>query len=297
MGGLRKKITAINNYKYNVKYNATHYFDNLSNTNKSSNNKKKNRYYDPDFSYLDDFIIKSKQNNQEKNNENSKEYLKFSKEITIKVSQDGLCSYKRIEQYIENKSAQKYVYLILRYSKEQFNLWPCHYGSINCLKALLLKDRLDYTLMDISNFYTVINRESKEDIDAIIKTENYNLPENIKEEIEESCILSSAYLNKDTFLFLLSFEHFDTFVKKMKFDSYIKRNKEGKLIPWNNEETDIEKIKENKKQKKNVKNGIENKVEFSKEYFYELILRTMIFNGLNGINVLDVVRKNDENNV
>lgn len=77
----------------------------------------------------------------------------------------------------------------------------------------------------------------------------------------------------------------------MKYDSYIKRNKEGKLIPWDNEEINIEIIKENKRQKKNVKNRIENKIEFSKEYFYELILRTMIFNGLNGINVLDVARK------
>lgn len=214
MGGLRKKITAINNYKYNVKYNTTHYFNDLSNTNESSNNEKKNKYYDPDFSYLENFTIKSKRNNQDKINENSKENLKFSKEITIKLSQDRLCSYKRIEQFIKNKSVQKYIYLILRYGKEQFNLWPCHYGSINCLKALLLKDRLDYTLIDINNFYTVINRESKEDIDAIIKTENYNIPENIKEEIEESCVLSNAYLDKDTFLFLLSFEHFDTFVKK-----------------------------------------------------------------------------------
>lgn len=150
------------------------------------------------------------------------EETKYSTEIdgiSIILSQDGLCSIKKIKEFSCDKNI-KNDYELIR--KNMFNVlyWPAYAMSINTMRSSKYKDRIDLLLNDINLFYKIVDE----------KTE---LTTEIVKKIWENCDLARAYIFPNTFYWLRSFENFDNFVKNKQRDlSCFVPEPIGQ--PWNN---------------------------------------------------------------
>ena len=141
--------------------------------------------------------------------EDPDEKSKYSIEIdgvSILLSQDGLCSKKRIVEFCgEDVKKQKDDYELIRSKMFGVLFWPAYAMSINTMRNSKFKDRIDLLLNDIHSFYEIVDE----------KTE---LTSDVVKRIWENCKLARAYLFPNTFYWLRSFKNFSGFIKKDKKD-------------------------------------------------------------------------------
>lgn len=91
------------------------------------------------------------------------EETKYSTEIdgiSIILSQDGLCSIKKIKKFSCDKNI-KNDYELIR--KNMFNVlyWPAYAMSINTMRSSKYKDRIDLLLNDINLFYKIVDEKTE----------------------------------------------------------------------------------------------------------------------------------------
>ena len=142
--------------------------------------------------------------------------------LSILLGQDGLCSIKRIKEFSQNKEKQWPDYELIR--KDMFGVffWPAYAVSINTLRSVKYKDRIDLLLNDIRKFYKIVKKDTELTSDIIKKLWS-----------EEGCELARAYIYPNTFYWLRSFGDFDNFIKNDQRDiSCFVPEREGE--PWEN---------------------------------------------------------------
>jgi len=130
-----------------------------------------------------------------------------------KCSIDALFGWKQLfEVYKGDIKEVIKIYKILRSNKRGHLAFPKDSPSINQLRYRTLKDRIDYLLFDIKNFYKSLE-ENGEDIELK---------------------LAKAYKQKDTCTWLKKFKNFEGFIKKMKLDYFVQKvDKEYYIIDLN----------------------------------------------------------------
>lgn len=130
-----------------------------------------------------------------------------------KCSIDALFGWKQLfEVYKGDIKEVIKIYKILRSNKRGHLVFPKVSPSINQLRYGTLKDRIDYLLFDIKNFYKSLE-ENGEDIELK---------------------LAKAYKQKDTCKWLKKFKNFEGFINKMKLDYFVQKvDKEYYIIDLN----------------------------------------------------------------
>ena len=159
--------------------------------------------------------------------------------LDIYLSQDGLCSLKRIEAFADPKNEKQILsdYRLVREGMFDALVWPGYAESINQMRSSKFKDRIDLLLIDIFTFYKVTKDEN------VITKE-------LVQKIWDNCKLARAYLYPNTFYWLKSFDSFEGFVRERKLQSFVTK-RDGKPQNW-------------------IKDG---DVGFTQEYYDELIRR------------------------
>ncbi len=158
--------------------------------------------------------------------------------LDIYLKQDGLCSLQRIQEFVKDKEQVILDYRLIREGMFDVLIWPGYAVSINQIRSVAFKDRIDLLLIDIFKFYEVTKDEN-----AITKE--------LVNKLWDHCSLARAYLYPNTFYWLKSFGNFDGFVRGRKLQSFVTR-RDGKPQNW-------------------IKDG---DVGFTLEYYEELIRRT-----------------------
>lgn len=137
---------------------------------------------------------------------------KFKYVEDIKCTADGLLSIKRIKHF--EGISNEFINTFRCYRKTPIIFFPCEKNGINELRARLLEDRIDHTLLDLKNYC-----EGKTD-----------------------CILEAAYKLPETQKWLKYFEYdfgkianwlgiIDIFVERNSFEVYdLEKNDGSKLI-------------------------------------------------------------------
>ena len=160
--------------------------------------------------------------------------------LEIYLSQDGLCSLKRIKTFAVPNNKKQIIsdYRLIRVGMYDALVWPGYAESINQMRSSKFQDRIDLLLIDIFMFYKVTKEEN------VITKE-------LVQKIWDNCKLARAYLYPNTFYWLKSFGNFDGFVRGRKLQSFVTK-RDGKPQNW-------------------IKDG---DVGFTLEYYEELIRRT-----------------------
>lgn len=139
-------------------------------------------------------------------------------DVGIKLSADAVCGWKQL--YKLRKENKKWLddYKEMRRFTAAYLVWPRHNNpTINTLRYSVFKDRVDYTLFDISKFF-----DCKEKFDKNKNQEQFENSVNI-------CKLRNAYLNKlGTYNWLMTFDGFEDFIDKMCLIRFV--NSEYKVI-------------------------------------------------------------------
>ncbi|MDD3139097.1 MAG: hypothetical protein PHX08_09010 [Lachnospiraceae bacterium] len=107
--------------------------------------------------------------------------------LTICLAQDGLCGIKEIKVHSKNIESD---YRLIREGMFDCLVWPAYAMSINQMRSVKYKDRLDLTLIDIQKFY------------AFVKSRTELTPE-MTAKIFMECDLGRAYVFPHTFYWLL----------------------------------------------------------------------------------------------
>lgn len=147
-----------------------------------------------------DKILEGKIDDVRDPDEKSKYHIEID-ELSILLGQDGLCSIKRIKEFSKNKEEQRDAYELIR--KDMFGVlfWPAYAVSINTLRSVKYKDRIDLLLNDIRKFYEIVKNDTELTIDIMKK-------------IWTDCELARAYIYPNTFYWLRSFGNFNNFITK-----------------------------------------------------------------------------------
>ncbi len=138
--------------------------------------------------------------------------------IDILLSQDGLCSIKKIIEFCDGDIGKDYKMI----REDMFNVfyWPAYAMSINMMRSSKYKDRVDLLLNDVHAFYEIVDE----------KTE---LTAKVVKNIWEKCDLARVYVFPHTFYWLRTFGNFDNFIKNEQRDlRCFVPEQIGK--PWNN---------------------------------------------------------------
>ncbi len=132
------------------------------------------------------------------------------KSVNIRLSSDGLCSIKKIQEYSKDILSD---YKCVREGMFECLIWPAYALSINQMRGYksTCDDRIDLTLIDIQKFYEKIAGETELSIGLIKKLTD----------AKNGCVLARAYLNLMTFSWLCSFKDFDDFVKQRKLQPFV----------------------------------------------------------------------------
>lgn len=77
--------------------------------------------------------------------------------INVRFSPDGICGINYLMSYYEGQDIDE-AYSIIR-SKEI--MWPKHIQSINQRRYSFFRDRIDFTIYDIKEFYASMEKESR----------------------------------------------------------------------------------------------------------------------------------------
>lgn len=118
----------------------------------------------------------------------------------IRFSPDGICGINYLKKYYKNQDCQNFkdAYSIIR---NKIIIWPKHQQSINQRRYLCFKDRMDFTIFDIDNFYK--NGESKlvkKDSKSALYLEKLGGIEDFIKEYE-----LEKFVNKDNRVFNLAY--------------------------------------------------------------------------------------------
>lgn len=143
----------------------------------------------------------------------------LDKDREIKLSADAVCGWKQLyDQWNGNKNWLDN-YEKIRTCTAAYLVWPKHnLPTINTCRYKVFKDRVDYTLFDIRQFF-----DYKKKFD-----ENKN--EKQFETNVMTCKLHKAYLNPkgNTRAWLMTFDGFEDFIDKMCLTRFV--NSEYKVI-------------------------------------------------------------------
>ena len=96
----------------------------------------KEKYCDPDIGIVEDIIVN---------------------ETTFHMAPDGICNLKYLEANYKKANLAE-VYLLIR---RKLILWPKHRQSINQRRYACFRDRIDFTIFDIKQFYESGSTEPK----------------------------------------------------------------------------------------------------------------------------------------
>ena len=79
--------------------------------------------------------------------------------IDILLSQDGLCSIKKIIEFCDGDIGKDYKMI----REDMFNVfyWPAYAMSINMMRSSKYKDRVDLLLNDIHAFYEIVDEKTE----------------------------------------------------------------------------------------------------------------------------------------
>ena len=123
---------------------------------------------------------------------------------TIRLSSDGICGITYLRKYYEFKD--NYIELAEAYKtiRSKIILWPKHRQSINQRRYACFRDRIDFTIYDISRFYAIKDKENRE----------------------------SRLIRKgsDSAMFMNQFRDFPSFVEEYEFDKSFVETKTGKVL-------------------------------------------------------------------
>ncbi len=128
--------------------------------------------------------------------------IKIEKEITIddehiRLGPDGICGIKYIESYLDGtpeKIAEAYKLI-----RSKLIMWPRHRQSINVRRYQCFRDRIDFTIFDIKQYYQ--NGESR-----LVKKDS------------------------DTVKYLDSLDSFERFIDEYNFQSFVDENYDVKNL-------------------------------------------------------------------
>lgn len=138
--------------------------------------------------------------------------------LTISLSQDGICSYKKIEKFSNGDVIKNY--MLLRKNMFDCLCWPAYAMSINQMRSARFNDRLDLLFIDLYNFYEIVS-------------ENTKISEKLIAEIWDKCKLARAYIFPYTFYWLRSFGDFKNFIYSRKLSPFLEE-KNGRPVEWEN---------------------------------------------------------------
>ncbi len=128
--------------------------------------------------------------------------IKIEKEITIddehiRLGPDGICGIKYIESYLDGTQEKKAeAYKLIR---SKLIMWPRHRQSINVRRYQCFRDRIDFTIFDIKQYYQ--NGESR-----LVKKDS------------------------DTVKYLDSLDSFERFIDEYNFQSFVDENYDVKNL-------------------------------------------------------------------
>ena len=135
------------------------------------------------------------------------------KDTIFSLSSDAVCGWKELYKLREGNEEWLHDYEEMRKCNAAYLVWPRHKRpTINTLRYSVFRDRVDYTLFDISRFF-----ECKE---------KYKDSSQFKIIVKDQCRLHNAYLNPNgnTYDWLMSFIDFKDFINKMCLNKFIKEN-------------------------------------------------------------------------
>ncbi|AHF08643.1 hypothetical protein [Desulfitobacterium metallireducens] len=126
--------------------------------------------------------------------------------VGIKLSADAVCGWKQLYDLRKGSKEWLHDYEEMRTCTAAYLVWPRHNKpTINTLRYSIFRDRVDYTLFDISKFFGC-----KKIFDG-----NKN-QEQFEDNVKDNCKLNEAYLNKlGTYNWLMTFNGFEDFIEKM----------------------------------------------------------------------------------
>lgn len=131
----------------------------------------------------------------------------------IRLSPDGICGITYLLKYYELKDNDKELAEAYKTIRSKIILWPKHRQNINQRRYACFRDRIDFTLYDISRFYAIVDKENRE----------------------------SRLIRKgsDSARFLNQFADFPSFAEEYEFDKSFVDIKTGKVfnLSKENEET------------------------------------------------------------
>ena len=153
-----------------------------------------------------------------KDPDNHSNYDVTINDLTISLSQDGICSYSKIKKFSNEDVIKNY--MLMR--KDMFDClcWPAYAMSINQMRSVKFNDRLDLLFIDLYNFYEIIS-------------ENPEISEKTITKIWRECELARAYIFPHTFYWLRSFGDFKNFICTRKLNPFLEE-KSGRPIEWGN---------------------------------------------------------------
>ena len=128
--------------------------------------------------------------------------IKIEKEITIddehiRLGPDGICGIKYIESYLDGTPEKKAeAYKLIR---SKLIMWPRHRQSINVRRYQCFRDRIDFTIFDIKQYY----------------------------QYGESRLVKK---DSDTVKYLDSLDSFERFIDEYNFQSFVDENYDVKNL-------------------------------------------------------------------
>lgn len=178
-------------------------------------------YMDPD--YCDKLLYKNLSEKLQLEHVDGR--CKLYNDNQIGLSSDAVCGWKQLYNLREGKIEWLKDYEEMISCTNAYLIWPCHKApTINTLRYAIFKDRVDYTLYDISKFFYYKK----------FFHENYN-KEKFEENVVKNCKLYKAYLNNNgTYNWLMSFEGFEEFIDKMCLGIFVNSEYEVINIEYNN---------------------------------------------------------------
>ncbi len=129
---------------------------------------------------------------------------------------DCICGWKQLYDYYEGKDEWIFDYKKIRSCVATHFLFPKHANSINQRRyGSYLKDRFDFALYDIKNFYELY--EDKGGNEEKIKTEIHKSITNKAKRY----LLGYAYLQDKTYKWLAGFGSFEAFIDRMRLGFFV----------------------------------------------------------------------------
>ena len=145
----------------------------------------------------------------------------------IRLAADAVCGWKQLYDLKDGNIEWLNYYEEMRKCTSAYLVWPRHKSpTINTLRYAVFRDRVDYTLYDISKFFYY---------KGIFDEDNNE--ETFEKNVKNNCSLYKAYFNKGTHEWLLSFDGFKEFIDKMKLEMFV--NFEYKVFDLDKDDNSI----------------------------------------------------------